>query len=156
MDATGFATILTSRFSITSRTPCGAALDAAVSVSFNVCGKIKLDAVAINAARKVLAIYNTITVLILAPAPPLEFARELITSTNTSTGATARRAPTNMVPNQDTIVNCGTASPRTAPTAIPITILKIKLILHHFSKSFFIILPPYPYILFGKSSAMTH
>ena len=44
----------------------------------------------------------------------LEFAKEAMTSTNTRTGATARRAPTNKSPSRASPVAFGAATPRIA------------------------------------------
>ena len=90
----------------TSPIPFGAAASvSAACVSDSVIGNSLLAITATNAARKVLSIYNIITVLNFFPIPPPAFARELITNTNTSTGATAFSAPTNTSPSTPIILS---------------------------------------------------
>ena len=49
------------------------------------------------------------------------------------------KAPTNTLPMIARPVSCGKAIPRTAPSTKPMKILRIRLVLHHFSTIFFIV-----------------
>ena len=65
-------------------------------------------------------------------------ASELMTKINTSSGAIAFSAPTNMVPRIEMPTACGTTSARMIPMIKPMMMRRIKLISFHFLMTFFI------------------
>ena len=118
-------TMLFSRVRRTSAMPLGADSTAA-SVRVRVMGNRKLPITATPAARKVVSIYRTTTVRKRLPMPTLALAREAMTSTNTSTGATAFSAPTKMSPRMVRMVRLGATTPRTAPRIRPTRMRRIR------------------------------
>ena len=117
--------MLFSRVRRTSAMPLGADSTAA-SVRVRVMGNRKLPITATPAARKVVSIYRTTTVRKRLPMPTLALAREAMTSTNTSTGATAFSAPTKMSPRMVRMVRLGATTPRTAPRIRPTRMRRIR------------------------------
>lgn len=112
-----------------------------------VTGKIKLALTATTAAHSVLSIYMIVTIRNCWPFPFPAFAIELMTRANTSIGAIALSALTNMVPIRSIPVAPGTRSPSTAPITIPTNIFAISDTLFHISTIFFMNLTPnYIYI----------
>ena len=105
-----------------------------------VTGNSALAATAVAAASRVPSTYRKITFLKRPPISPAAFASALITSTNTSTGATPFSRPTNNVPKIGTTVFSGIVSAKAAPITMPITMRKIRLMLCHFAKVALIII----------------
>ncbi len=119
--------------------PLGAASAAASTPSsFTLSGTEKLKSTASTAARKVLTMYNPMTVRNCFPIPLLAPERELMTRKNTRIGATAFNAPTNRVPRIAMGAAFGMTRPSTAPMTIPMTILRIRLVPVYFLTSDFI------------------
>ena len=104
---------------------------------------------AVRAARKVAIRYSRITRPML-PEPVLARAREAITSRNTSTGATARRAPTNRLPSSVSTPMPGAKIPSAAPMIRPQMMRLTKLISFHFCSNAFTA-PSLPLLLRGPS-----
>ena len=116
----------------------GVVSEAAASASFSLTGKAKLAQTARADDSSVLNRYRKITVRNCLPMPEEACASELMTKINTSSGAIAFSAPTNMVPRIEMPAACGTTSARMIPMIKPMMIRRIKLISFHFLMTFFI------------------
>ena len=132
MDRTGFDTMFVSRVENTSESPPGDVPSAGSACSLMLTGKRELPITATRAASRVVVRYRLMTVRKRGPSPPRALAIDAATRTATRIGAMALRALTNTWPRMPMNVQCGQASPRTAPMTRPMKIRSTRLLSDHF------------------------
>ena len=115
---TGFSTTLLSTFISTSDTEPGPAAACAGACSVSVLGNHMLATTPTVAAASVPTAYSTSTGRMCVVSPGVWLLMAAITSTNTSTGATAFRAEMN---NEPSMAKWGVAAGHTAASTMPMT-----------------------------------